>query len=473
MFSLFMTMSNVAIIGGGITGLTAAHLLKEKGVGVTLLDAQNRPGGVIRTTRSDGFLAEHGPNSILLTSPVIMEVIRDLGLGGRVLAPGDVSKNRFIARRGKPVPLPLSPLSFLATPLFSAGAKLRLLGEPFIRRAPADADESLAAFVRRRIGREFLDYAINPFVAGVYAGDPEHLSVRHSFPKLHALEQKHGSLIRGQLFGAKERKERAETGKNDAGMISFDEGLQVLTDTLAAKVGADLRPGTEVSSIRASAGKWDVVPGGGGALTGFDAVLYAGTAYGLSQMTIGDGRTAGLSLLSEIEYPPVTSLVLGFRRESVGHPLDGFGVLVPEVEPFFILGALFSSSLFPGRAPEGCVTLTCFLGGTRRPETATGETGEIVETAMTDLRRLLDVTGEPVFVHRAYYQRAIPQYNVGYGKYLDAMARAEREFPGLFLAGNFRDGISLGNSIVAGHDTAERIAGYIAAGPAPGPPPRL
>ena len=196
-------MPKVAIIGGGITGLTAGYLLKKNGVGVSLHDAQECPGGVIRTTRREGFLAEHGPNSILLPSHVIMNLVRDLGLGDRVAAPGDVAKNRFIVRGGKPLCLPLSPGTFLTTPLFSLRAKLRLLREPFIGRSPADADESLGDFVCRRIGREFLDYAINPFVAGVYAGDPEKLSVRHSFPKLHALEQKYGSLIRGQVLGAK------------------------------------------------------------------------------------------------------------------------------------------------------------------------------------------------------------------------------------------------------------------------------
>ncbi len=457
-------MPKVAIIGGGITGLTAGYLLKKNGVGVSLHDAQECPGGVIRTTRREGFLAEHGPNSILLTSPVIMNLVRDLGLGDRVAAPGDVAKNRFIVRGGKPLCLPLSPGTFLTTPLFSLRAKLRLLREPFIGRSPADADESLGDFVCRRIGREFLDYAINPFVAGVYAGDPEKLSVRHSFPKLHALEQKYGSLIRGQVLGAKERKKRAEVGKNEAAMISFDDGLQVLTDTLAGQLGPDLKPGMEIASMRRTAGGWEVVPEGGTALAGFDAVLYAGSAYTLSAMGVGNGRSADLSVLSEIHYPPVTSLVLGFRRELVGHPLNGFGVLIPEVEPFAILGALFSSSLFPGRAPEGFVTLTCFLGGTRRPETAAGETGEIVETALRDLRKLLDVRGEPEFVHRAYYQKALPQYNVGYGRYLEAMSRAERDLPGLFIAGNYRDGISLGNSIVSGHDVAQRILKYLGSG---------
>ena len=467
-------MKKVAVIGGGITGLTAAFMLKEGGAVVTLFEASDRPGGVIRTRREGGFLAESGPNSILLTSPVIMEVVRAAGLAGRVLIPGEVAKHRFVVRGGRPVALPSSPGAFITTPLFSAAAKLGLLRELFVRPAPPEAEESLAGFVRRRLGHEFLDYAINPFVAGVYAGDPERLSVRHSFPKLHALEQKHGSLIRGQILGAKERRERAEKGKNEAGMISFDDGLQLLTDTLASRLGGGFRPGVSVTGLRRTGGGWEVqwtagASGAGGAAgadatSGFDAVLYAGTAYGLAELAAGDGaagylRDAGLAGLSDVVHPPVSSLTLGFRREDVGHPLDGFGVLVPEVEPFAILGALFTSSLFPGRAPEGAVTITVFLGGARRPETAGGETGEAVEIALTDLRKLLGVTGEPVFVHRAFYRRAIPQYEVGYGRFLDAMSAAEAANPGFHIAGTFRNGISLGNAITAGHDAAKRILG--------------
>jgi oxygen-dependent protoporphyrinogen oxidase len=454
---------SVCIIGGGITGLTAANRLRGDGASVTLFESGDGPGGVIRTTRKDGFLAEHGPNSILLTSPVIMEVIKSAGLNDNVVRPGEAASTRYIVRNRKPVALPASPGQFLTTPLFTLPAKLRLLAEPFIGPAPGELDESLGDFVRRRIGREFLDYAINPFVAGVYAGDPEKLSVRHSFPKLHALEQKYGSLIRGQLFGRRERKNRGETGKNEAGMISLDRGLQLLTDTLAARVGAGFIPGSTVKSVTREAGKWSVRAGAAGAHPGapFDAVLYTGPAHALTEMEITGGLRTDFSPVGEIVYPPVSSLVLGFPRESVTHPLDGFGVLIPEVEPYAILGVLFSSSLFEGRAPAGHVTLTCFLGGTRRPSTAEGLTGEVVETAMQDLRKLLGVTGEPVFVHHSFYGKAIPQYNVGYGRYLELMKEAEVRLPGFFIAGSSRDGISLGNSIVSGFDVAGRILEFL------------
>ena len=199
-------MKRVAIIGGGITGLTAAFRLQQQGIPATLFEAANRVGGVIQTVRDGEYLAECGPNTILETSPLIGEMIADLGLEGRRIYSSEQAENRYIVRNKRLVRLPGSPLSFLATSLFSFRAKARLMAEPFIRRAPANEEESLAKFVRRRIGREFLDYAINPFVAGVYAGAPETLSVREAFPKLHALEQRYGSLILGQILGARARK---------------------------------------------------------------------------------------------------------------------------------------------------------------------------------------------------------------------------------------------------------------------------
>ncbi|MEC8972284.1 MAG: protoporphyrinogen oxidase, partial [Verrucomicrobiota bacterium] len=185
----------MAIIGGGITGLTAAFRLQQRGIPAVLFEAADRVGGVIQTVREGGYLAECGPNTILETSPLIGELVADLGLGDRRIDTSESAENRYIVRNKRPVKLPASPLGFLASPLFSCRAKARLLAEPFVRRAPADAEESLAQFVRRRVGREFLEYAINPFVAGVYAGAPETLSVREAFPKLHALEQRYGSLI--------------------------------------------------------------------------------------------------------------------------------------------------------------------------------------------------------------------------------------------------------------------------------------
>ncbi len=456
-------MRSVAIIGGGITGLTAAFRLRQRSIPVTLYEASPRVGGVIQTVRQDGYLAEFGPNSILETSPKITSLIRDLGLEDRRLYSDPGAENRYLVRGGQPVLLPGSPLAFFRTKLFSGNAKLHLLKEPFVRRAPADVEENLAEFVVRRLGREFLDYAINPFVAGVYAGDPSRLSVKHAFPRLHALEQRYGSLILGQFLGARERKQRGETSKQNAKKISFDEGLQVLTDTLQTQLAGTVRLQSSVCRLQQLARVWTVTTrtGNGEEQNRHAAVLFAGPTHKLPEIQLTTERSLDWSPLAEIIYPPVASLVLGFRREDVTHPLDGFGMLIPEVERFNILGAIFSSSLFPNRAPAGHVTLTCYLGGTRAPKLALLDAASLTELAMKDLRTLLGVQGQPTFRHHVIFPRAIPQYEVGFGRFKDLMNRLELNAPGLFLAGHYRDGISLGDSIISGHGVAERIEQFL------------
>ncbi len=452
-------MKTVAVIGGGITGLTAAYRLQQDGASVTVFEAGSRGGGVIQTVRRDGYLAECGPNTILETSPKISALIRDLGLEPRRMYSDPAAENRYLVRGGKPVLLPGSPIKFIRTPLFKAGAKLRLLKEPFIAPAPADAEESVAEFVLRRLGREFLDYAINPLVGGIYAGDPARLSVKHAFPKLHALEQKYHSLIRGQILGARERKRRGEASKQNAKKISFDAGLQALTDELCLKLGDAVRLNSRVEHVRQNGEGWslDVRQGDAAETRNFDAVLFAGTAHSLAKLQFSADCVPNLSSLGEVYYPPVASVVLGFRREDVAHPLDGFGMLIPEVEGFNSLGTLFSSSLFPNRAPAGHVLLTSYLGGARSPKLALADPSALSDMVLADLRKLLGVTGKPTFVHHFVYPRAIPQYEVGYGRHKDLLSKVESSCPGFFFAGHYRDGVSLGDSIVSGHDVADKI----------------
>jgi oxygen-dependent protoporphyrinogen oxidase len=454
-------MRSVAIIGGGITGLTAAFRLREAGVPVTVYEGSNRTGGVIQSVRRDGFLAESGPNTILETSPKIPNLVEDLNLVSRRMHSDPAAETRYLVRYGRPIPLSATPLGFLGTPMFSIGAKLRLLREPFIKAAPADEEESVEKFVLRRLGREFLDYAINPMIGGIYAGDPAKISVKHGFPKLYALEQKYHSLIKGQIKGARERKRRPEVSKQNAAKFSFDEGLQVLTDELRSKLGESVRPNTKVTEVRRAADGWQVV--GNDFAEEHAAVLYAGTAHGLARLKFPGAPALNLDALQQINYPPVASVVLGFRRQDVGHPCQGFGMLIPQVEGFNILGTIFSSALFPNRAPAGHVLLTSYLGGARNPVLAQNDEAKLIELTLGDLRRLLGVTGKPVFSHTFVFPEAIPQYNVGYGKYKDLMADAEQKCPGIFLAGQFRNGISLGDCIVAGHDVAARIQSHLSA----------
>jgi protoporphyrinogen/coproporphyrinogen III oxidase len=456
-------MKPVAIIGGGITGLTAAFRLKQQDIPVTLYESGHRVGGVIQSVRRDGYLAESGPNAILETSPIIGELVHDLELEGRRRYTNPAAENRYLVRNGKLVPLPDSVSSFLTSPLFSLSAKLRLLAEPFIGRAPAGEEESVAEFVLRRLGMEFLDYAIDPLVGGIYAGDPARLSVRQAFPKLHAVEEKYRSLLAGQILGARERKRRAEVSKQTAKKFSFDEGLQVLTDELGGKLGPAIMLDTPVGWIEQTEEGWFVGASYRGAmdLNEHSAVLFAGTAHGLARMKIIAHGAPQLSFLSDIYYPPVASMVLGFRREDVAHPLNGFGVLVPKVEDFNILGAIFSSSLFPNRAPAGHVSLTCYVGGARDPSLALSAPEKLKDLVVADLRKLLGVSGEPVFAQETVYLKAIPQYEVGYGRFKDLMRDTEDKCPGFFMAGHYRDGISLGDSIVSGHKAAQRIRDFL------------
>jgi oxygen-dependent protoporphyrinogen oxidase len=379
-----------------------------------------------------------------------------LGLEPRRLYSDPKADKRFLVRERKIIELPASPGGFFRTPLFSWRAKLQLFLEPFIKRAPAGREESVEQFVLRRLGREFLDYAINPLVSGVYAGDPARLSVPHAFPKLHAVEQQYGSLILGQILGARERKRRGEVSKQNAPKVSFDGGLQVLTDTLGARLGPSVLLNATVRQLKQTPQGWTLTARVNGTELEreFQAVLFAGQAYRLPEIQLVTDTPLDTAPLGEIYYPPVASLVLGFRRQDVAHPIDGFGVLIPKVEGFSILG-------------------TSYLGGVRAPDLALREVRELVALTVQDLRVLLGVSGSPTFVHHRLYPKAIPQYEVGYGRFKELMSQMETRLPGFFIAGHIRDGISLGDSLVSGHNVAERIAGYVAqtAGRAAAPVP--
>jgi oxygen-dependent protoporphyrinogen oxidase len=449
-------MKPIAIIGAGITGLTAAFYLKRNGVPVTVYETAGRGGGVIQSIRNDGFLAEFGPNTILETSPKIAQLVRDASLESRRLNSDPKAETRFVVRYGRPIEMPGKPLGFFTTPLFTAKAKLAVLREPFIKPRRDGVEESIAQFVVRRFNQEFLDHAIDALVAGIYAGDPHKLSLPHAFPKLKALEDNFGSMIKGQIFGARDRKKSGEVAKDRAAKFSFDEGLQVLPDTLAARLGDALKLNTPVTKLRQTSDGWHVTTPTGE--NNFGAVIYCGTAHRLAQLNVEARLPVDLGTFSEISYPPVASVVLGFRREDVTHSCQGFGMLIPKIEGFKILGTIFSSALFPNRAPSGHVNLTSYVGGARYPELASLPADKLVEVVLADLRVLLGVKGKPTFVHTAFWPKAIPQYNVGYGKYRDLLKDLEAKNPNLFFAGHYRDGVSLGDSIVSGVNIAERVA---------------
>jgi oxygen-dependent protoporphyrinogen oxidase len=423
-------------------------------------------GGVIQSLRQNGYLAEFGPNTILETSPKITQLVRDAGLESRRLDPDPKAEARYVVRYKRPIAMPSSPLGFFTTELFSFKAKLAVLREPFVPRRTDGKEESVAEFVVRRLGQEFLDHAIDALVAGVYAGDPHKLSVPQAFPKLGQLESKYGSLIKGQIFGGRERKKRGEVAKDRAPKFSFDEGLQVLPDTLRERLGEAVRLNTAVTKLAQTADGWMLTlrTEGRDIQAGHSAAIFCGTAPKLAELQVDSRLLVDLKSFSEIRYPPVASVVLGFRREDVEHPCTGFGMLIPKIEGFKILGTIFSSSLFPNRAPAGHLTLTSYVGGERYPELASLSTQKLYEVVCEDLRVLLRVKGKPTFQHCVFYPKAIPQYNVGYSRYRELMTEIESKAPGFFFAGHYRDGISLSDSIVSGCNVADRIEKHLLSG---------
>jgi protoporphyrinogen/coproporphyrinogen III oxidase len=467
---------SVAVVGAGITGLVAAYELRRRGVNVTLYEASGHAGGAIRTTHADGFLAEHGPNSFV-TSPAVDSLLQRLDLQDDVVEANPGANRRYVVRDGRLMPFPLTPGTMLSTRLLSFKAKLRVLLEPLVRTRLQEGDESVASFVRRRLGHEVLDYAVDPFISGIFAGDPETLSMAHAFPRVAELERQYGSLSKGLMAQRKQLSGGVEAPGTEANkghlmssspararLISFVDGMQTLTEALEASLAGTLRLGCPVRLVHRQDARWVVDAGQDGASRSrlVDAVIMATPAHVLAAMELPAAMRKFAAPIERVEYPPVSTLTLGFRREDVGHPLDGFGMLIPASERRTLLGALFSSSLFPSRAPDDCVTITCFVGGARQAERAREDTDLLVERVLLDLRQLLGVTGEPVFAKHVYWSRAIPQYTVGYQAVKDAADTTELQNPGLYLSGNYRNGVSVGDCVASGQQVAERVAAYLA-----------
>ena len=443
--------TEVAIVGGGLWGLAAAHFLRRLAPEseVSVFEAAPRPGGAVRTLRRNGFLFDAGPSSLLDNSPDLRRLLAGSGLAGQVIEAREAaSGNRFIVRGGALRRVPASPPALLRSDLLSAAAKLRVAREPLVRRAPADAEESLEQFIARRLGREFVDYGADPFVAGTFAGSPSELCVRSAFPRLWRLEQEHGSLIRGA------------GGAPGGGIASFNGGMQTLVEGLAAPLGERLRTRTRVTSVSRGPGGFRLALEGPGAPARVTAraVLLTLPAHAYRDLRLDSDVPEGLA---GIPYPPVTAVFFGYTRHPLDPPPEGLGFLVPRVEGRRILGTLWNSSAFEGRAPEGGAAFTTFVGGRRQPEIAAWDDSRLAEAVRGELRELMGVEPAPdvVLIHR--WQRAIPQYVVGHRALLAGIDRLEAGCPGLFVGGNFRGGISIGDCVTGAAEAARRIAAHL------------
>jgi len=443
-----LSSKKIVVLGAGISGLTTAYLLYKKGADVVVLEKKKEAGGSMESVRENGCLFDRGPNSALETTPLIAQLVEELNLKDQLLYASKEANKRYILRNNNLYPLPMSPLAFIKTKLFSIGAKLRLLAEPFIGRSEDGYYQSIAEFVERRLGREFLDYAINPFVAGVYAGNPEELSVKSAFPKLYALEEKYGGLIIGTIKSAKERKKRAEQSKQSAKMFSFKDGMQALPNAIAGVLGDRVRYGCEVKEILKNESGYNVVfeHNGDEEIIGCQSVISAVPAYRAAEI-FSKWDADLVKHLNDIYYPPVLVLYMIYNKKDIGHRLDGFGFLIPAKEKKSFLGALWSSVIFDGRTDEDKAAFTLFIGGSRDAALLKLDKELIIKKVIKEFEELMTIHSSPVFTSSRLWNKAIPQYNIGYIEHERYFEKFEKEHDGIILSGNYRGGISVGDCI--------------------------
>jgi protoporphyrinogen/coproporphyrinogen III oxidase len=440
--------NNIVVLGAGISGLTAAYLLDKEGFDVTVLEKKNDVGGSIETIFDKGYLFDRGPNSGLETTPLIEQIVKDLNLSDQFVYANRKGNKRYILRNDVLHPLPMNPKSFFKSKLFSTSGKFRLFAEPFIGRSNDGYYQSIADFVKRRLGQEFLDYAINPFVAGVYAGNPEDLSVKSAFPKLYALEEKYGGLIKGTIKSIKERKNRPEKSKQDAKMFSFNNGMQVFPRAIADYLGEKVHLNSEVNSVEKISSGYKVNYSNldGSSSLDCDYIISTIPAYTASKL-FSQFDFVLAEHLNKIYYPSVLVLYIAYDVKDIGQPLDGFGFLIPAKEKKSFLGAIWSSVLFPNRAGEDKASFTLFIGGARDPEVGNYDRELLIKRVRNEFEILMRIAGDPIYLSYKFWPKAIPQYNLGYVEHENYFDKFEKENPGILLAGNYREGISVGDCI--------------------------
>jgi oxygen-dependent protoporphyrinogen oxidase len=439
---------DVVVVGAGIAGLAAASQLGRAGLEVRVCEAAAQAGGAIRTERCAGYLVERGPSTLRIGAGIV-PWLRAEGLEARLLRAGPASRRRFLLREGRLVPVPLGPLGLLATPLLSGRGKLRLLAEPFVARGDPGG-ESAAEFAARRLGPEVAERLVGPFLVGIYAGDERQLGAESVFPGLVACERRSGSIARGLLAAALRREPASRPGA-----WSTPEGLAGLASPLAARLGARLRLRAPVSALRPDGSRWRVEVEGEGTLGARALVLAAPAPESAALLRPLEAQAA--ALLAAIRYAPIASIALGVDPAGARPGVRGFGFLVPAEEPARLLGCLFMSRLFPGRAPPGRELLACLLGGLRRPELLEEPDDVLVARAREDVARFLRLRGEVRGLGVARWPRAVPQPDREHPRRLSALRARLAALPPLALAGAHLEGVSVSESAASGLRAAAEL----------------
>lgn len=447
---------DIIIIGAGLTGLALAYYLKKKGCLPLVLEKAEGPGGVIQSHSEKGFTYESGPNTGVLSTKEIALLFEELS-GECTLETGQSgASKRYVMKNGRWEPLPSGILSAVKTPLFTMKDKFRILGEPF-REPGSNPDESVADMVRRRMGKSFLDYAVDPFISGIYAGDPSRLVTRYALPKLYALEQNYGSFIWGSIKKSREKKSDDEK-KATRKVFSVKGGLGNLIAALEKEIGIEnFRYGVRDIKTEYTGNGFRVSFAASGEFINTECSRFVSTAGGYALTEILTFiPPEELDPILSLNYAGVVQVAAGYSKWT-GTPLDAFGGLVPSLEKRQILGILFPSAIFNNRAPEGGALLSVFLGGTRNRELITKSDAEITDIALGEIRKTLGEKGEPDLLKVFRYEKAIPQYESSTGERLECIEELEGRYPGLVLAGNIRDGIGMADRVKQAWNIADMI----------------
>jgi oxygen-dependent protoporphyrinogen oxidase len=466
-------MNRVVVVGGGISGLSTAFNIQEKArdkgidVDITLIEASEKLGGKVQTMREKGYTIEVGANGFLDNKPSTLKLVDALGINDLLQPSNDVARKRFIYSDGKLKQLPESPIAFLKSDLLSLKGKMRVAMEIFTKPKPEGEEETIAEFARRHMGQEAVNKLIAPMVSGVFGGDAEKLSMESCFPLLLEVEKEgNGSLIRGMIKRMKQAKKTGIKMKATAGpggrLTSFKGGIQTLIDTLAEKIEGDIIKGKRVekiSRIDDKKPKYIAELEGNDALEA-DIIITATPAYTTSKMIKELDPEISQKLL-EIPYVPISVVALGYNRKELNHPLDGFGFLVARNEKRKIIGCLWTSSIFPGRAPEGKYLFRIMIGGAMQPELALLSKDQLINIAKGELMEIMGIDAEPIFAKVFRHEKGIPQYTLGHKKRLEIIEKRLNKHPGLFMTGNAFRGVGINYCTADAYLTSQKVVGYL------------